>query len=61
MPSREGGKMKPLKAPKKEVVELTEEDILFKQKQKENKKDLDKLKELSATPKGFIKTKAIKK
>lgn len=60
MPSREGGKAKPLKAPKKEVTELTEEDKLFKQKQKEDKKALDKLKEDASTPKGFIKTKSTK-
>ncbi|KAL1982025.1 hypothetical protein VTN96DRAFT_1849 [Rasamsonia emersonii] len=32
--SREGGKAKPLKAPKKEKKELDEEDIAFREKQK---------------------------
>lgn len=33
-PGRDGGKSKPLKAPKKERAELTEEDVAFKAKQK---------------------------
>lgn len=60
MPGREGGKAKPKKAPKKEQVELTEEDILFKQKQKDDKKKLDDVKKISESSKGFIKTKVNK-
>ncbi|KAF9475667.1 translation machinery associated TMA7 [Pholiota conissans] len=33
--TRQGGKLKPLKAPKKEKKEETEEEIAFKQKKKE--------------------------
>jgi len=35
MSSRQGGKVKPLKAPKKEKKQETEEEIAFKQKKKE--------------------------
>jgi len=34
MPSRQGGKAKPLKVPKKEKKEETEEEIAFKEKKK---------------------------
>ena len=34
MSGREGGKKKPLKAPKKQNQDLDEEDLKFKQKQK---------------------------
>ena len=34
MSGREGGKKKPLKAPKKQNQDLDEEDMAFKQKQK---------------------------
>ncbi|VDN03956.1 unnamed protein product [Thelazia callipaeda] len=40
MSSRQGGKVKPLKKPKKEQRELTEEDIAFKKKQQEENKKL---------------------
>lgn len=36
MSSREGGKKKPLKAPKKAEKSLDDEDLAFKQKQKVN-------------------------
>ncbi|GAV06962.1 hypothetical protein RvY_16868 [Ramazzottius varieornatus] len=38
MSSREGGKKKPLKAPKKDAKELDEDDKAFKEKQKEQQK-----------------------
>lgn len=38
MSSRQGGKQKPLKAPKKERKELDEDDISFQQKLREQKK-----------------------
>ncbi|KAL5106685.1 hypothetical protein TcWFU_002948 [Taenia crassiceps] len=38
--NREGGKKKPLKQPKKPAKELDEEDIAFKQKQREEQKKL---------------------
>ncbi|KAG6878796.1 hypothetical protein C0993_008095 [Termitomyces sp. T159_Od127] len=34
MSSRQGGKLKPLKAPKKEKTEETEEDAAFKERKK---------------------------
>ena len=40
MSGREGGKKKPLKAPKKANQDLDEEDLAFKQKQKEQQKAL---------------------
>lgn len=40
MSGREGGKKKPLKAPKKEGKDLADEDIEFKKKQKEQEKAL---------------------
>merc|ERR1712133_251785 len=40
MSGREGGKKKPLKAPKKENKELDDEDKAFKEKQKEEKRQL---------------------
>ena len=48
MSGREGGKKKPLKAAKKQRDELDDEDLAFKQKQKEEQKALQqKQKELS--------------
>lgn len=38
MSSRQGGKQKPLKQPKKEKAEMDEDDIAFKQKQREQQK-----------------------
>ncbi|KAK9716720.1 Translation machinery-associated protein 7 [Basidiobolus ranarum] len=49
MSGRQGGKLKPLKAPKKKAQDIDEEDLAFKQKQKEEQK---KLKELQAKAKG---------
>ena len=40
MSGREGGKKKPLKAPKKDNQELDEADLEFKKKQKEQEKAL---------------------
>jgi len=45
MSGRQGGKKKPLKAPKKEAKELDEEDIAFKQKQKDEQAAMKALKE----------------
>lgn len=42
MSSRQGGKLKPLKAPKKDNRELDEDDLAFKQKQMEEKKKVEK-------------------
>ncbi|CAJ1014222.1 hypothetical protein LPMP_302690 [Leishmania panamensis] len=38
MSSRQGGKQKPLKQPKKERCEMSEDDLAFKQKQREQQK-----------------------
>lgn len=38
MSSRQGGKQKPLKQPKKDKAEADEEDLAFKQKQREQQK-----------------------
>ncbi|XP_045675256.1 translation machinery-associated protein 7 [Phyllostomus hastatus] len=56
MPSREGGKKKPLKQPKKQA----KEDKAFKQKQKEEQKKLEELK-AKAARKGPLATGGIKK
>ena len=45
MSGREGGKKKPLKQPKKQAKEMDEEDKAFKQKQKEEQKKLEELKQ----------------
>jgi|TARA_B110000977_G_scaffold56633_1_gene76965 hypothetical protein len=50
--SREGGKAKPLKKPKGKDTELTDDDIAFKQKQKEDAATLKALK-TQAAGKGF--------
>uniref|UniRef100_A0A3Q4HGQ3 Uncharacterized protein n=1 Tax=Neolamprologus brichardi TaxID=32507 RepID=A0A3Q4HGQ3_NEOBR len=39
-----GGKKKPLKAPKKQNKDMDDDDVAFKQKQKEEQKALDALK-----------------
>lgn len=36
--NREGGKVKPLKAPKKQAKDLDEEDMAFREKQKADEK-----------------------
>lgn len=46
--SREGGKAKPLKKPKGKQVDLDDDDIAFKQKQKEDAAKLKALKEQAA-------------
>ncbi|KAI8118800.1 Translation machinery-associated protein 7 [Lucilia cuprina] len=51
MSGREGGKKKPLKAPKKESKDLDEEDMAFKQKLKEQQKALEAAKQ-KASQKG---------
>ena len=50
--SREGGKAKPLKKPKGKEVDLDDDDIAFKQKQKEDAAKLKALKD-QAAGKGF--------
>ena len=49
MSSREGGKKKPLKAPKKDVREIDDEDLKLKQKQREDQKALAEAKAKAAT------------
>jgi len=60
MSSREGGKKKPLKAPKKDSKELDEEDLKLKQKQKETQKALAEAK-AKAAQKGPLVGGGIKK
>lgn len=48
MSGREGGKKKPLKAPKKENKELDDQDLAFKQKQKEAQKAMEAAKQKAA-------------
>lgn len=48
MSSREGGKKKPLKNPKKENKELDEDDVKMKQKLKDQQKALNDLKNKAA-------------
>lgn len=60
MSGREGGKKKPLKAPKKESKEMDEEDVARKQKQKEQQKLLDAAK-VKAAQKGPLVGGGIKK
>ena len=50
--SREGGKAMPLKKPKGKQVDLDDDDIAFKQKQKEDAAKLKALKD-QAAGKGF--------
>ncbi|ORZ32774.1 translation machinery associated TMA7 [Catenaria anguillulae PL171] len=49
MSSRQGGKLKPLKAPKKKQDDMLDEDLDFKKKQMEEAK---KIKELAAKAAG---------
>lgn len=60
MSGREGGKKKPLKAPKKESKDLTDEDKEFKAKQQAEKKALDAMKQ-KAGQKGPLTGGGIKK
>uniref|UniRef100_A0AAY5ELP2 Translation machinery-associated protein 7 n=1 Tax=Electrophorus electricus TaxID=8005 RepID=A0AAY5ELP2_ELEEL len=43
-----GGKKKPLKAPKKQAKEMDDDEVAFKQKQKEDQKAMDALKAKAA-------------
>ncbi|XP_016892438.1 translation machinery-associated protein 7 [Cynoglossus semilaevis] len=60
MSGRAGGKKKPLKAPKKQDKEMDEDDVAFKQKQKDEQKALDALK-AKASGKGPLGGSGIKK
>ncbi|XP_031624829.1 translation machinery-associated protein 7 homolog [Contarinia nasturtii] len=60
MSGREGGKKKPLKAPKKESKDLTDEDKEFKAKLQAEKKAMDALKQ-KASQKGPLTGGGIKK
>ncbi|KAF9971863.1 Translation machinery-associated protein 7 [Actinomortierella ambigua] len=48
MSGRQGGKLKPLKAPKKKNNDLDEDDMAFKQKQKEEAAKLKEMKDKAA-------------
>lgn len=60
MSGRDGGKKKPLKAPKKESKELDDTDVEYKQKQKEQQKALQEAK-AKAGQKGPLTGGGIKK
>ncbi|KAJ8923901.1 hypothetical protein NQ315_006677 [Exocentrus adspersus] len=60
MSSREGGKKKPLKAPKKDSKDLDDDDVAFKQKLKEQQKALQEAKS-KASQKGPLAGGGIKK
>ncbi|XP_053950660.1 translation machinery-associated protein 7 homolog [Anastrepha obliqua] len=60
MSGREGGKKKPLKAPKKESKELDDDELAFKQKQKDAQKALEQAKQ-RASQKGPLVGGGIKK
>lgn len=60
MSGREGGKKKPLKAPKKESQDLDENDMAHKQKMKEQQKALQEAK-AKASQKGPLSGGGIKK
>jgi hypothetical protein len=60
MSGREGGKKKPLKAPKKEKGEMDEDDMKLKQKQKEEQKKMEEMK-VKAGQKGPLVGGGIKK
>lgn len=60
MSGRDGGKKKPLKAPKKEGKDYTDEDLEFKKKQQELAKQLKDAKE-AAGKKGPMCSGGIKK
>ena len=48
MPGKEGGKVKPLKKAKGKQADLDDDDLAFKQKQKEDAAKLKALKEQAA-------------
>ncbi|WAR24969.1 TMA7-like protein [Mya arenaria] len=56
-----GGKKKPLKAPKKQKDDMDEEDVAFKQKQREAQKALQAAKEAAGGKKGPLLGGGIKK
>lgn len=60
MSGREGGKKKPLKAPKKDSKEMDDQDMEFKNKQKEANKALEAAKQ-KASQKGPLVGGGIKK
>jgi len=60
MSGRQGGKKKPLKAPKKKGGDLDEDDLAFKQKQKEEAKKLAEMQK-KAGGKGPLASGGIKK
>lgn len=60
MSGREGGKKKPLKAPKKESKDMTDEDMEFKKKKAAEQKALNELKS-KAAQKGPLTGGGIKK
>lgn len=60
MSGRQGGKKKPLKAPKKKDAEYDSEDEAFHQKQKDDKKALEEMKK-KAAQKGPLTGGGIKK
>lgn len=60
MSGREGGKKKPLKAPKKASKDVDDDDMAFKQKQKEDQKAMEALK-AKAAGKGPLTGGGIKK
>jgi len=60
MSGRDGGKKKPLKAPKKQNKDVDDEDMAFKQKQKEDQKAMEALK-TKAAGKGPLTSGGIKK
>lgn len=60
MTGREGGKKKPLKAPKKEGKDLDEDDLAHKAKLKEQQKALEAAKQ-KAAQKGPLVSGGIKK
>lgn len=60
MSGREGGKKKPLKAPKKTSKDMDDDDMAFKQKQKEDQKAMEALK-AKAAGKGPLTGGGIKK
>ncbi|KAJ3102585.1 Translation machinery-associated protein 7 [Phlyctochytrium bullatum] len=55
MSGRQGGKLKPLKAPKKKGADMDEDDLAFKQKQKEEQAKLKEL-QAKASQKGPLKS-----
>ncbi|XP_069025758.1 translation machinery-associated protein 7 [Embiotoca jacksoni] len=60
MSGREGGKKKPLKAPKKQGKDMDDDEVAFKQKQKEDQKAMEALK-AKASGKGPLCGAGIKK